>query len=140
MKVIIAGSRKITDVRFVEHAVKLSGFSIREVVSGGAAGVDKLAETWAKDNKIPVRRFLANWKDITVKGAVIRTGQYGKYNAVAGHMRNGEMAAYGQALIAIWDGHSRGTKDMIDKSVQSGLEVFVYRVDLARRKFTTQRW
>ena len=39
------------------------------------------------------------------------------------------MAEYGDALIAIWDGESRGTKNMIEEATKRKLQVFVYRAD-----------
>ena len=39
MRVIIAGSRTITDMLELEKAVKDSGFTITEVLCGGAQGV-----------------------------------------------------------------------------------------------------
>lgn len=38
------------------------------------------------------------------------------------------MADYADALIAIWDGESRGTANMIEEAEKRGLKVFVYRV------------
>lgn len=109
MKVIIAGSRDIDDITAIEHAVKASGFEITELVSGAARGVDRLGEKWAKANSIPIRQFFPDW-----------TAGRG-----AGFIRNAEMAMYGDALIAIWDGASRGTKNMIDNATKRGLKVFV---------------
>ena len=100
MKVIIAGSRTITDFFIVQKAVEKSGFKITEVVSGCAKGVDKLGEMWARQNKVLVKRFPAKW------------GVYGKK---AGSVRNHKMAEYGDALIACWDGKSTGTYDMINQ-------------------------
>ena len=40
------------------------------------------------------------------------------------------MAEYAEALIAVWDGRSRGTLNMIRLAGKCGLRVFVYRVDL----------
>ncbi len=113
MKTIIAGSRSIHDRKIVEEAIKASGFTITEVVSGGARGVDAVGECWARDNNIPLKRFLAKWH---VQGKR------------AGPIRNGEMAEYAEALIAIWDGESRGTQDMIVKAKCKGLQVYVYVV------------
>jgi len=36
------------------------------------------------------------------------------------------MAEYAEALIAVWDGESRGTRDMIFKASNTGLKVFIY--------------
>lgn len=99
MKVIIAGSRGITDGRLIERAIIESGFDITEIVSGTARGVDQLGETWAIMAGRTIKRFPANWD---------------KYGKSAGYKRNQQMAEYADALIAIWDGQSRGTKHMID--------------------------
>ena len=39
------------------------------------------------------------------------------------------MAENADALLAIWDGESRGTKHMIDTAREKGLEVYVYMVE-----------
>ncbi len=114
MKVIIAGSRSITDYATVAQAVADSGFSVEEVVSGTAAGVDQLGILWADYRGIPVKRFPANWK---------------AYGRAAGLLRNTDMAAYAGALVAVWDGKSRGTDHMIKTALQLGREVFVRRVE-----------
>lgn len=103
MKVIIAGSRSIRALGFVERAVRESGFAITEVVCGGARGADELGKRWAADRGIPVSLFPADWD------------QYGRK---AGHIRNFAMGEYADALVAIWDGRSRGTKSMIDIMVK----------------------
>lgn len=128
MKVIIAGSRSIVDFDTVCKAVEASGFEITEVVSGKANGVDALGENWAEANDIPVKGFPANWKNVRAKGAVIRSNKYGKYNAVAGILRNQRMAKYADALIAVWDGVSTGTSNMIKEMEKLGKPVFVYEV------------
>jgi len=86
---------------------------ITEVVSGGAKGVDRLGELWAQKRNIPITRFPAEWN---------------KYGKRAGYIRNKEMALYADALLAIWDGESKGTKHMIDSALEQGLWVCVYRV------------
>lgn len=112
MKVIIAGSRTITDYTLVHNAIAASGWSdeITEVISGGAPGVDTLGEQWAKKHNIPITILAASWQ------------LHGK---AAGPIRNQEMADYAEALIAIWDGKSSGTKDMINRSGKMGLRVYV---------------
>jgi hypothetical protein len=128
MKIIIAGSRTITEYGFIEEAVEESGFEITEVVSGTAKGVDKLGELWAENNDVDIMEFPADWKNITVPGAVIKTNKYGSYNAIAGHMRNAEMAKYADALIAVWDGRSNGTYNMIKRMEAHNKPVFVYDI------------
>jgi len=121
MRTIIAGSRGISDVRLVKEAVEKSDFLITEIVSGHARGVDKAGERYAESADIDLVIFPANWN---------------KHGYSAGHIRNERMARYAIAdesrpggLIAIWDGVSRGTKNMIDTANRLGLKVFIFRID-----------
>lgn len=111
MKTIIAGSRGITQLEAVERAVADSGFEIAEVVSGAARGVDTLGEVWAAQRGVPVQRCLADWD---------------RYGRRAGHVRNTRMAMYADALVAVWDGESRGTAHMIEQARTLGLKVHVH--------------
>ena len=131
MKVIIAGSRQIMDYQLVSAVISNTlskhNIQITEVVSGCAGGVDTLGEQWAVEHGIKVEPFPAEWDDLTVPNALIRTNKYGKeYNARAGFQRNDSMAQYGDVLIAIWDGKSRGTRDMIKNAKSRNLAVYVY--------------
>lgn len=114
MRTIIAGSRTIDSMQLVTKAVQESKFDISSVISGMARGVDSLAVQYATDNKITLVKMPANW-DLHGKSA--------------GYKRNEEMAKVADALIALWDGSSRGTKHMIDIAIAKGLLVFVFRTD-----------
>jgi len=98
MKVIIAGSRDIIDMNELKQAINDSEFQITEVVCGGARGVDELGLIWGTNNDQPVKIFKADWH---------------KFGKQAGIRRNIEMGKYAEALIAVWDGNSRGTDHMI---------------------------
>lgn len=124
MKTIIAGSRDITNYNLLSKAVIDSNFSITEVVCGLAKGVDMLGEAWATQNSIPVKYFPADWDSINLPGAVIRINKFGKkYNAAAGSIRNGEMAAYADALILIHH-NSNGSLDMLKQAKQKKLLIY----------------
>lgn len=114
MKTIIAGSRSIHSYRLVKEAIRDSGFEITEIVSGHAKGADHWGELYAQQNNIDLAIFPANW---------------GKYGKGAGHVRNRKMAEYSEALIAIWDGKSMGTANMIRVAREYGLEIFIYKVE-----------
>lgn len=129
MKVIIAGSRGISDVGYIKEAVEASGFEVTEVVSGTAAGVDRLGECYAMDEGLDLSRFPADWKNVSAPGAVIKMGHYGQYNAIAGHQRNKQMGDYADALIAVWDGKSKGTLNMIKYMQSLGKQVSVYNIN-----------
>jgi hypothetical protein len=112
MKVIIAGSRNIIWPSLIYETILWSGFAgkITEVVSGKAAGVDSIGEVWALEHGIPIKEFPADWS------------RFGKR---AGHIRNAQMGDYSDALIAIWDGESRGTANMIDYMQKLNKPVYV---------------
>ncbi len=111
-KVIIAGTRDFADYAllrsFADEA--LAGVDDIEIVSGGARGADALGERYARERGRRLKVFPAEWK---------------KWGAAAGPIRNTEMAAYADALIAFWDGKSAGTRDMIRKAEEKGLDVKV---------------
>ncbi len=127
MKVIIAGSRNGVTYQKVCEAIEQCGWDISEVVCGKAYGADTFGEQWALTNKIPIKYFPAKWDDLSHPNAVIRTNKFGhKYDVTAGFRRNHEMGDYADALLAVWDGSSHGTKDMIDYATKKGLKVFVW--------------
>lgn len=106
--------RNFTDYETLLKAIAACGWQISEVVSGGASGVDALGERWGHENMLPVTRFPADW---------------GKHGNAAGPIRNREMASYAHALVAIWDGKSRGTSNMIDEARRRNLTVVVHGVN-----------
>lgn len=115
MKVIIAGSRDLTDAAEVAQAMERAaarGIVPTMIVSGTARGVDRLGEAWAEARGIPVARFPADWD------------RWGR--RLAGRRRNAEMAEYADALVAVWDGASRGTENMIRTAHAKGLQVYVW--------------
>lgn len=117
MKVIIAGSRSLTDKKTVwnviRRAFKETGWIPDLIISGGAEGVDQLGEEWARKKELPIQIIPAKWDE------------YGKS---AGPQRNATMADRADALVAVWDGKSSGTKDMISKAVTAGLPYCVVDV------------
>ena len=112
MRVIVAGTRGFYDLSVVTSAVYSSPWleKITEVVSGGADGVDSLGERFAENHLLPVTRFCAEWS---------------KHGRAAGPLRNDNMAAYADALVAVWDGKSSGTRDMITRMIERGKPAYV---------------
>lgn len=111
MKTIIAGSRDGVTPQHIAQAMLACGWIPSTVVSGTARGADMLGEQWAAAKGIPVERFPADW------------ATHGK---AAGYRRNEEMALNADALVAIWDGSSKGTGHMINLARKHGLTVFVH--------------
>jgi glycerophosphoryl diester phosphodiesterase len=102
-------------------AIEQSGFEpITELINGGALGIDAAARTYwhrrfqNKEPDFPLRTIQANWD---------------RYGKSAGPIRNREMARNADALIAIWDGVSRGTSNMIETAKDLGLKVHIYRYE-----------
>lgn len=117
MKLIIAGSRGVLlNQATLTNMVTTLPFSqeIREIVSGGACGIDSLAITCYTNGPYKLTVMEADWNT------------YGK---VAGILRNAAMAKYADALLAVWDGSSPGTKHMIDIAKEHNLKLKVYEVD-----------
>lgn len=112
MRTIIAGSRTAV-AEDVIAAVRKSGFDVSLVLCGCAMGADEYGKQWANANGIVVEEYPANWSE------------HGK---AAGPIRNATMANNADALIAVWDGMSRGTANMIDIAKRKGLAVHVHRI------------
>lgn len=119
MITVIAGTRAICDYEVLKQAIAESGFTITKVLSGDARGVDKLGIQWAKENRVPVQKFLPEWYD-----------SRGRFKPYAAYDRNKDMAKACEALIAVWDGQSKGTKHMIDAATRAGRKVFVKIIEV----------
>lgn len=95
MKLLIVGSRSIKDFDlsiYVDEGVDL-------IISGGAKGIDTLAENYADKNGI---------------SKLILRPDYKHYGKAAPIIRNKLMVDISDALIVVWDGKSKGTKHTID--------------------------
>lgn len=117
-RVIIAGTRDFDNYTLLcEYADKMlanrkeAGYNII-IVSGCATGADTLGEQYAEARGYQVERYPAQWRDAN-----------GRYDKGAGVKRNALMADNADALLAYWDGKSRGTKNMIQEATKRGLLV-----------------
>ena len=113
-KVIIAGGRDFDDYKSLEKFCNqvLGDKDNFIVVSGMASGADQLGMKFAAKYCKKAVLFPANWN---VNGKS------------AGYIRNEEMSEYADALIAFWDGKSKGTSHMIDLAKEEDLMVRIYR-------------
>jgi hypothetical protein len=82
---------------------------ITEIVCGGAQGVDSEGQHWASHMSVPVKMFFPDWNT------------HGK---AAGPIRNRQMAEYGDVLLLIWDGQSRGSLSMKNEMEKLGKPVY----------------
>ena len=83
------------------------------VITVGAAGVDTLAEWWAKKHKLEWICYLPNYK-IFGRAAPLK--------------RDEDMVKASDKLIAFWDGQSTGTKYTIDFARKLGKRVEVHLI------------
>lgn len=116
-KVIVAGGRDFNNYGRLRSVIDfmLSGIKTQkhiEIVSGGAKGADVLGERYAKEMGYALKIFPADWD---------------KYGKKAGPVRNQQMADYGDALVAFWDGKSKGTANMIANARMKNLLVRIIK-------------
>lgn len=81
------------------------------VVSGGAPGVDTIAEQTARQRGLDVLVFPANWE---------------RFGRKAGPIRNAQIVAVADTVIAFWNGVSRGTLNTVAQASRAGKPVVVY--------------
>lgn len=105
----VIGSRTFKNYPLLDKKLSELPYEIKEIVSGGAIGADRLGIRWARKNKINCKEFLPDHK---------------KYKH-AYHHRNRLIAEYCDILIAFWDGRSTGTKYTINYMKSLGKEVIV---------------
>ena len=116
MRVAIIGSRNLQ--------VKIEKFlpeNISLIVSGGAKGIDTLAEEYANENSIAKKIFLPDYK---------------KYGKSAPLIRNKLIVDNSDIVIAFWDGVSRGTKFTIDYAKKQSKKVTVYKLTKTHHKYS----
>ena len=137
--VVICGSRGFLDgslfadkQRVAEVDAILQEFGVEPgvVISGGARGADTAGEAWALANDAPIAIF-----DPTIEGTLseenIHDTDGDGIDPGAYLRRNDEMVAHADALVAIWDGNSRGTHHSIQSAQEElgdeNVHVWVYR-------------
>ena len=96
MKLLIVGSRGIVDFDLSEYI----STEVDTVISGGARGIDSLAEKYADSHRI--------------SKYIIRPN-YARYGRAAPIKRNDLMIDMADAVLVIWDGKSKGTHYILDR-------------------------
>lgn len=109
MKVAVVGSRSITKAdisRYIPPDTDL-------IISGGAIGVDKLAEEYADKKGIK---------------KLILYPEYELYGKSAPLIRDKLIVDHADLVIAVWDGVSRGTEFTISYAKRRGVPCEIYIV------------
>ena len=112
-KVIIAGCRNFNDYPLLKERCEYylqNKIKTHNVII--VSGADSLGEQFAKEHGLSCELHPADWN---------------KHGRAAGPIRNAQMAEISDALIAFWDGKSRGTKSMIELAKQKWLRVSIVR-------------
>lgn len=113
----IVGARRIepdSAYRTMLSVIKQTHATCRGVVSGGAEGIDALAERWAYNNDVPLRVFKPEYKHSRDRTAPLK--------------RNTLIADACDILYAFPTSESRGTYDTIRKAEQMGKQVIVTKL------------
>lgn len=124
MRLAVFGSRTFNDYELLCSLIdKLLSKSHKVVgpqliVSGGADGVDTLARRWAIENERGILEFIPLWD---------------KHGKAAGVIRNKRIRQWATHGLAIWDGKSPGTADMIKNwEKKKPLRVFDFKGKLMK--------
>jgi hypothetical protein len=113
MILAIVGSRTCSNYERVKRIVDSVHTPITGIVSGGARGADTLAEAYAIERDIPIEIIRPDWD---------------RYGKSAGIRRNADIVERADAMIAFWDGRSRGTANSIERAKRKGIPIHIVRI------------
>lgn len=108
MKVAVIGSRGLT----VPDLAPYLPPETEEIVSGGAHGVDTGAADYARANGLRLTEFRPD---------------YQTYGRAAPLLRNLQIIAYSDLVLAFWDGSSPGTAFVIERCRKLNKPLRVFR-------------
>ena len=91
MKLLVVGSRSITNFDLSQYILP----EIDTIISGGAVGIDMLAEKFADSHHL---------------SKYILRPRYNIYGRCAPLKRNEKMVDMADSVLIIWDGFSKGTQ------------------------------
>ena len=106
MRLLIVGSRSVSRVDLSDYVPD----NVDLIITGGAKGVDSLAERYADENGI---------------SKLVLRPQYKRFGKGAPLVRNEKMVEIADSVLAIWNGTSRGTLFTVEKAKSLGKEVTV---------------
>lgn len=117
----VVGSRTLDNYELVKMELDhfFKSWYVTDIVSGGAIGADSLAERYAKEHQIPL---------------IVIKPDYTKHGKSAPFIRNTTIAEQCDIMVAFWDGVSKGTEDVVKKTVKLGKQVII--VPTVRRQYS----
>jgi predicted Rossmann fold nucleotide-binding protein DprA/Smf involved in DNA uptake len=110
LTLLIVGSRSITDFDLSPY---VSG-EVDTIISGGAGGVDSLAEEYADRHRLS-KYIIRPRYDLYGRGAPLK--------------RNEQMIELADAVLIIWDGCSKGTEYSLKYAQKKNKPVTLVRLD-----------
>lgn len=119
MKIAVVGCRDLHYYKFIKKEINKLKLNITHIVSGGATGVDTLAEQYAKeyDKKLTVHH--ANWE---------------KYKRKAGYIRNISIINDCDICVTFWDYLSKETNITINLANQNNKKVIIIDIRYYKAK------
>ena len=129
MKIAIVGSREFKDIDFAKSIIEKC-FVYDDcwkpdikLVSGGARGIDTLAEKIVDD----LNKYLKEHPNLHLfYDKIIFKADWNKYGTRAGAIRNQQIVDEADYIIAFWDGESKGTKITIDMAIKTNKPIDIY--------------
>ena len=116
MKILIIGSRSIDNFDFSPYISKDTTL----IISGGAKGIDTLAEQYADKHRI---------------SKLILLPQYNLYGKSAPIKRNETMVDIADTVLIVWDGQSRGTKYTLQYATKKNKNVVLVTLPKMKTPF-----
>ncbi len=110
MKLLVVGSRSIKNFDLSPYIPR----EIEIIISGGANGIDIIAEMYADKNKI---------------SKLILRPKYNIYGKAAPLKRNEQMVDIADEVLVIWDGKSNGTRYTINYAKKKNKKVTVLIIE-----------
>lgn len=123
MKIAFTGSRNATKVDVLK-CISNQSFSVYGervwLIGDCPTGADYIIKRFITDKTYvafnywydePYIEFRANWD---------------KYDKTAGPIRNSEMVKQADALVACWNGKSKGTRNCINQALDNGIPIYVH--------------
>lgn len=113
-QVVIAGGRDFSDYQLLcqKCDIFFRDKTPTAIISGMARGADSLGVQYAQEHGIQIMQFPADWAGLGKR---------------AGMVRNLQMLDVADAVIAFWNGVSRGTGHMVSEAKKRGLPLRVVR-------------
>lgn len=109
MKLLIVGSRDIKEFNLEPYVEK----TVDTIISGGAAGVDSLAEWYADSRRL---------------SKYILRPRYDLFGRAAPLKRNEQMVDMADAVLVIWNGRSKGSEYTIKYAERKNKKLVVVKI------------